>query len=244
MGREAVGHRDRVVPLSPDDQGGQLAEQIEAVDRAHVLASDVDHGAQGLDERAPGRRFLERLHGACHGLHVDALADAACPHPLADAIEGRADAPVGDHPDPGRGTGQRGATEHRAHLMAEAAARDQRKPLDSLGELVEELHRDPAAERVTDDGGAVDADGRQQVADAAGVGAEGVVAADGCGVAVAEQVGSDHGVAVGQPQRHLLPVLRGVDHAVDQYDRRAVTGDPVDHPVAVQLDLPFVEEEG
>jgi hypothetical protein len=31
---------------------------------------------------------------------------------------------------------------------------------------------------------------------------------------------------------------------VDQDDRWPVAGDPIDHPVAVQLDLPFVEEEG
>ena len=93
-------------------------------------------------------------------------------------------------------------------------------------------------------GGAVDPDRGQQVADAAGVRAERVVAADRGRVAVAEQVGGDHRVAVGEPQRDLLPVARGVDHPVDQDDGRAVAGDPVDHPVAVQLDLPFVEEEG
>ena len=35
-------------------------------------------------------------------------------------------------------------------------------------------------------------------------------------VAVADQVGRDHRVGVGEPQRHRLPVARGVHHPVDQ----------------------------
>ena len=62
------------------------------------------------------------------------------------------------------------------HLAAEAAAGDQCQSLDALGELVEELHRHAAAERVADDRRAVDAQPGEQVADAGGVGAEGVVA--------------------------------------------------------------------
>ena len=55
---------------------------------------------------------------------------------------------------------------------------------------------------------------------------------------MADQVGRDHRVAVGQRQRDLLPVSRGVDHAVDQDHRRTVARHAVDHPVAVQLDVP------
>ena len=88
----------------------------------------------------------------------------------------------------------------------------------------------------------LDPDGGQQVADAGGVGAEGVVAADRGAVAVAEQIGRDHRVALGELEGDLLPVLGGVDHAVDQHHGRAVAGDPVDRPVAVELDLPLVED--
>ncbi len=69
--------------------------------------------------------------------------------------------------------------------------------LDSLGELVEELHGDAAAKRVPDDRRAVYADRGEQVADAGGVGTERVVAARRGGVAVADQVGGDHGVVAG-----------------------------------------------
>ena len=71
--------------------------------------------------------------------------------------------------------------------------------------------------------------------------AERVVAA-GCGrVAVADQVGGDHRVGVGEAKRHRLPVARRVHHPVDQDHGRAAPGDPVDHAVPVQLDLPGVE---
>ena len=89
---------------------------------------------------------------------------------------------------------QRGAAQQRADLAPEAAARDQHQALDALGELVEELHRHAAAERVPDDRRALDADRREQVADAGGVRAERVVAARRGRVAVADQVGRDHRV--------------------------------------------------
>ena len=59
---------------------------------------------------------------------------------------------------------------------------------------------------------------------------------------MAEQIGRDHRVALGELEGHLLPVLRGVDHPVDQHHGRPVAGDPVDDLVAVELDLPLVEE--
>jgi hypothetical protein len=70
----------------------------------------------------------------------------------------------------------RGA-ENRVHLASEAAAGDEREALAALGELIGELHRDAAAERVTDDGGAIVTEGEEDVAHAAGVGAQRVVAA-------------------------------------------------------------------
>ena len=127
-----------------------------------------------------------------------------------------------------RGAGQGGAAEHRADLGPEPAAGDERQPLDPLGELPEELHRDAAAERVADDRRRADADRDEQVADRRRVGAERVVAARRRRVAVADQVGGDDRVAVGQPHRDLAPVARGVDHAVDQDHRRAAAGGAVD----------------
>ena len=71
--------------------------------------------------------------------------------------------------------------------------------------------------------------------------AERVVAARGGGVAVSDQVRGDHRVVLGEAERHGLPVARGVHHSVDQDDRWAAARDPVDHPMAVEIDLPRVE---
>jgi hypothetical protein len=96
--------------------------------------------------------------------------------------------------DAGQGSGPQG----RADLAAQAAGGDQRQPLDPLRELPEELHRDTGAERVADDGRPVHSDRDEQVADRGGVGAERVVAARRRRVAVADQVGRDHPMAVGE----------------------------------------------
>ena len=130
--------------------------------------------------------------------------------------------------------GQRRGAQEDADLAAEPAARDQHQPLGHLRELVGQLHRDAAAERVADDRRAVVADRAHQVADAAGVGAERVVAARLGGVAVAEQVRRDHRVAVGQERDHVVPRLRAAGDPVDQQDRAAPALAPVRHAVSVQ----------
>src|SRR5437762_9422176 len=75
-------------------------------------------------------------------------------------------------------------------------------PYTTLFRSVGELHRDAAAERVPDDGGARMAEHLEQVADAVRVRAERVVAARLGGAAVAEQVGGDHGVTLGRSEEH------------------------------------------
>ena len=140
-----------------------------------------------------------------------------------------------------RRAGEGGGAEHRRDLLAEAAAGDQREPFDPLGELVEELHRDAAAERVSDDRRALDADRGQEVADARGMGAERVVAAGRGRVAVADQVRRDDRVRAGEVLRYAVPVARRVEHAVDQDHRWPVAGDPVHGPAPVKDDLPLLE---
>ena len=82
------------------------------------------------------------------------------------------------------------------------------------------------------------AEGEQQVAQAAGEGAERVVAAAGRRGAVAGQVGGDHGVVARQRLDHRFPVLAGAGHAVDQQQDRPGAGfDEVDR-AAVDVDRP------
>jgi hypothetical protein len=78
------------------------------------------------------------------------------------------------------------------NLSPETAAVDQHEALAALGELVGELHRDPATERVADDRRALVAERDHDVADPARVGAERVVAARFGGLAVAKQIGREH----------------------------------------------------
>ena len=240
--RAAVLERDRLVALAPDDQGRHRAQQVEAVDRAHPLPARVDHRAQRLQESLPGLGALERAQGADDRLDVDALRPAAALEPRGEVVD-RVDHPRLRRERERRGgePGQRRRPQHRAHLGAEPAARDQRQPLDPLRELPEELHRDPAAERVPDHRRRADPERGEQVADRRSVGADRVVAARGRRVAVADQVGSDHRVPVGELERDPLPVPRRVDHPVDENHRRTAADGAVDHLVAVELGLPGVE---
>src|SRR5262249_53989463 len=75
-------------------------------------------------------------------------------------------------PPPG---GRRRAEDGRAP-PPEPAARDEHEPFAALGELVGELHRDAAAERVPDDARPLVPEGAEEIAHAAGIRAEGVVA--------------------------------------------------------------------
>ena len=138
--------------------------------------------------------FSSGPQGARDRLQVDAGADAALAQARPAVPQPAEHARVDRERQQRRHPRQRGRAQQRADLLAEAAARDQRQPLHALGELVEELHRHAAAERVPDDRRAIDPDRGEQVADAGGVGAERVVAARRRGVAVADEVGRDDGV--------------------------------------------------
>jgi hypothetical protein len=122
------------------------------------------------------------------------------------------------------------------HLAAEAAGVDQHQALDALRELVGELHRDAPAERVADQAEPVVPERGEQVADAAGVAAERVVAARLGRLAVAEQVGRDDVRRLAEPLHHPLPLGGARGDAVDQGDDGAaavLAGLGVAHQVAV-----------
>src|SRR2546421_4906 len=83
----AVGGRDRVVALAPDDQRRHAREQVQAVGGADALAARVDDRAQRVHERPPRPWLLERAQRAGDGLQVDALGPAALTQALAAALE-------------------------------------------------------------------------------------------------------------------------------------------------------------
>ena len=187
--RPAVLDRDDRVGRAPDDQRRHRLGEVETVERADALAPGVEHRSHRLDERrrAPRRRRARRTRGRPRrgrsrpaGAGARSAARSTSPAPSTRGVREHRHHPLRP--------GQRRGTQQRVHLAAEAAAGDQDEALAALRELVGELHRDPAAERVADDRRAVVAEGDDRVADGARVGAERVVAARLRRLAVSEQV--------------------------------------------------------
>ena len=243
VGVAAVGDRDRAVALAPDDQRRHRPQQIQAVERRDLLAVDVDHRAQRLQERLARARILERAERSSDRLDEDGLSPAERPSPAPTRSiaprtmgwaprETSADAPGSGRPGAAgspRGRGRRSRPAPAARPCAGTARRRPSRP-----------HRRASA----DERRRLDLERREQVADHRRVGAERVVAARRRRVAVADQVGDDHRVGLGELQRDLAPVLRRVDHPVDDHQRRARAGGPVDHLVAVELEAPGGERVG
>lgn len=94
-----------------------------------------------------------------------------------------------------------------------------------MWELVGELHRHPAAERMPDDGHALDVEHRQQVAHPVGVARDRVVGARFVGLPVSQQIGGDHREPLSELGLHGIPGRGVVADAVDQQDRRPGAGD-------------------
>ena len=219
--------------LAPHDEQRQVGGEVEAIERAHALAARADDGAQRVEEGQARLAVAEVGHAAPHLGHVVARAQA-------DAREHAAD--LGPQPAGGAGderqhplrAGQRGRAQQRADAVAQAAARDEDEALAQLGVLIGELHRHAAAQRVPDDRRALDADQLQQVADAAGEGAQRVVAARLGRGAVAQEVGRDDVVGVGQRGPHGLPGQRVRADAVEQDDGRSLARAEIADAVAVE----------
>ena len=181
---------------------GSVLGQVEAVEGGDALALGADHRAQGREEglAARRRRRARRSRGRPRRRRRWAAGrPSPRPRPSTEPTWLPTPAVGGDEEI---GAGQRRGAQDRAHLGPEAAAGDQHQALDHLRELVGELHRDAAAERVADQGRALVAEGEQQVAQAGGEAAERVVAAAGSESPWPGQVGGDHGVVAGQRLDH------------------------------------------
>ena len=119
-------------------------------------------------------------------------------------------------------------------LLAEAAAADEHEALAQLGVLVGELHRDAASQRLADDGGVLDTEDGEQVAQSAGERAERVVAQGFGRLTVPEEVGCDHVEVAGEQRQRVAPGARAARHAVDQQHRRPGARSAVGHVVPVE----------
>ena len=103
-----------------------------------------------------------------------------------------------------------------------------------MRELVSELHRHPAAERVADDGSPLDVEDGKQVAHPVGVGSDRVIGARLVRLPVAQQVDGDHREPLREPGLNRLPGRGIVTDPVDQQDHRAGAGDAERAPITVQ----------
>jgi hypothetical protein len=186
-----------------------------------ALAPSSDHRAQRVQESVACVPSLQLSQRADRGTKVACPRRPSSLQTLGGPCQRGERHAAGPERRQRLGTRERGQAKRPADLAAQAAARDQHEPLAALGELVEELHRDAAAERVADDRCAVHADRCQDVAYPARVGSQRVVALSGRRVAVAQQVRCDHRVVRRESPGDLPPVTGGVEHSVDQHHRRA-----------------------
>ena len=229
--------RDDRVALAPHDQERQRLGEVEPVARVHALAAEIDDPPERVQERRARRAVRERGVAAqdLADVGVDAQPDAAeqAPHRPAGTDE----LIVDEQREHELGAREAGRPQQRRDLAAEPAAAHEHEALAVLGELVGELHRHAAAERVPDERRPLVPERDQQIADAARVGAQRVVAARLGRLAVAEQIGSDDREVLREVREHVGPGGRRRRDPVHHHDHRAAPRRAVEDVVAVQDDL-------
>src|SRR5215218_8951679 len=232
----AVARGDDRVDPAPDQQRGHGFGEVEPVARVDALAAGVDHRTRGVHERAAGAELVQRGDSAGDLREVRAGLQADPAERARDRRAGAEHRARRDQRQHQLRARQRDGPQERADLAPEAAAGDQHQPAHELRELVGDLHRDAAAERVPDDRGALVAQREHQVADEAGVGAERVVAGRLVGLPMAEQVRGQDREVLRQLGQHRLPARRGAGDPVDQDEQRPLAAAAVGDAVAVQRD--------
>lgn len=235
VGCMRVADRDDVVSVAPHDQRGEVCGQVQTVERVDGLPAGLDDATDGAYERlailGAGQRRVRAPH----------LAQPGCAETeLAQEVED-VGAPIGNQAREHQrhqvlGTREGDQSQQQAHFAAEAAAADEHQPVAQFRVLVRELHRHAAAERVPDDGGTGHVDRGQEVAQPAGERAERIVAHRFRRLAVAEQVGCDHVVVLGEPRVDGAPGLGAACKAVDEHHGLAATAAPVADFVTVNDD--------
>ena len=202
--RAAVLDRDRAVALAPDDQRRDGPEQVEAVDGADALAVDVDHRAQRLEERLAAAGALERAQRADDRPQVGrALREPRAPRAgrrarssAAERPRLRGDAQITVAAPGSAAPRSSGLTSGPSPPLETSASRSTRS-----GNCQKNCIATPPPSEWPTIVARPTPIADEQVADRRRVGAERVVAARRRRVAVADQVGRDHRVALGEPQR-------------------------------------------
>ena len=122
------------------------------------------------------------------------------------------------------------------HLASEPAAVHEDEPLAALEELVRELHRDAAAQRVADEGRPIESERLEEVAHRVRVGPEGIVAARFRGFAVAEEIRGEDVVVLGEAREDGVPGGGGARDPVEQDDEGSASRPLIAVPLPVQED--------
>src|SRR3954453_17137393 len=146
----AVVDRDDRVSLAPHDERREVGGEVQPAGRRDALAARVDRRAGGAYERGPRAGVGERADPGRDAGEVLAGAQAEPGQDAAYRAARRSQPRAADQGEHELGAGERRGAENRVHFATEPPASDQHEPLDAFGELVGELHRGPAAERVAD----------------------------------------------------------------------------------------------
>ena len=125
-------------------------------------------------------------------------------------------------------------------LASQAAARHEDEALATIGKLIGELHRDPAAEGVSDKGSSFEPERTEQVPQHVRVPAKRVVAARLRAVAVAEEIGSHDRVPLAQAPGHLFPGRGSPCNSMNEDEQGPTARAAKAHAVTMQLDLGLI----
>src|SRR5258707_1716210 len=226
----------RSIFFAPDDHRRQLGRKIQPVVGAYALASEIDEAAHRLEECPASLGFLERDKAAPSLAQIDAGAEAEVSHRLHQRADA-AGTPDAEPWDNDVGTVQRGSTEDGMDLATQATARHEDEPLGALRELIAELQRHTAAERVPDNRTSILAEGVEQIAKQIRVRAEGIVAGRLGGFAMTQEIRCDHRMVLDQPRHHFFPGRRTPCNPVEQHDGRTAARHPIAVPLTVQPDV-------
>jgi hypothetical protein len=123
---------------------------------------------------------------------------------------------------------ERGRAEEEMQIASQPGAGNQPEPAHPLRVLIRQGHCDATAKAVPDCGHEVEMEPVEDVAHRRGLGAQGVVGIRLVAPAATRQVKGDHLVAAGQRGDDAVPRLGGVRDPVQEKDRLALPGSPVE----------------
>ena len=228
---------DDGVASSPHDQRRDTLGQVGPVHHGDHLAVPVDARPQRAQNAHAGLRVGQRVENGQDLLGVAPEGRIEEAHQFRAEATGEADRSQPEERHEELNARHRGHPQQRADRSAHSPAADQDQALTAVGELVGELRRHAAAQRVPDDRGPVHLQHTQEVAHAVGETAHRVVGPRLLGASVPEEIRGDHRVVRGQLLDYGAPGVGAVADAVDQQQRRSRAGLDVGPAVAVDGDV-------